>query len=217
MTKRRRTFKLSAFIIVVIIIGFLAYTVYANVRQQQQESTYRQKLELVDVNGDPAPNFALTDQNGRTLSLDSFKGKTVILEFMDPKCTDICPLVSKEIVEANRALGSDSSKVVYLTVNVNQYYESKAAVQAFSKEYGLNKLPNWHFVTGSTRSLQTVWKMYGIDVVPNPSGDVQHSSYMFFIDRNGHEQYIANPDHSKATVSEWGQGIAMFAKKLVLM
>jgi protein SCO1 len=44
----------------------------------------------------PAPGFTLTDQDGRTLSLASLRGKAVVLEFMDPHCTDICPIVSHE-------------------------------------------------------------------------------------------------------------------------
>lgn len=41
--------------------------------------------------GQPAPDFTLTDINGKTHSLSSFRGKTVVLEWVNPEC----PIVVK--------------------------------------------------------------------------------------------------------------------------
>jgi peroxiredoxin len=46
-------------------------------------------MGLSPVPARPAPGFTLTDQDGRTMSLSSFRGRAVVLEFMDPHCTDI--------------------------------------------------------------------------------------------------------------------------------
>ncbi len=161
-----------------------------------------------------APDFQLTDQNGKTVSLSSLKGKVVVLDFMDPVCTDICPIVSAELVKANQLLGNKAQDVEFLAVNVNQYHESEADVRKFSKAHGLEQLPNWHFLTGNTAALKAVWKAYGISVVPNPTGDVEHSSFMFFIDKQGNEAYVANPDNSKSTIGKWAQGIQMVSLHL---
>ena len=53
----------------------------------------------------PAPGFTLTDQQGHRVTLASLRGKVVVLQFMDPHCTDICPLVSQEFVDAYHDLG----------------------------------------------------------------------------------------------------------------
>ena len=47
-------------------------------------------MELSPVPVRPAPGFTLTDQDGRVLPLSAFRGKVVVLEFMDPHCADIC-------------------------------------------------------------------------------------------------------------------------------
>ena len=70
----------------------------------------------------PAPGFTLTDQDGRVLPLSAFRGKVVVLEFMDPHCTDICPIVSAEFTNA-----------VFAAVNVNQYHHGVADVAAYSR------------------------------------------------------------------------------------
>lgn len=183
-------------------------------------------MELSPSPATKAPNFTLTDQNGKTMSLSSFKGKSVVLEFMDPKCTDICPLVSEEFVNAYHDLGKSASQVVFIAVNVNRYHLSTSAVNGFTVGHGLNQIPNWHFFTGSYSALSQVWKNYGITVQSRgPNADVIHSSIVFFIGPNGHERFIATPTdyHTKSGTAylpasqlvDWGKGIALVSKNMV--
>jgi cytochrome oxidase Cu insertion factor (SCO1/SenC/PrrC family) len=182
-------------------------------------------MGLAPVPPSPAPGFTLTDQNGRTLSLSSLKGKVVVLEFMDPHCTDICPIVSAEYVDAYRDLGGLAGKVVFAAVNVNQYHAAIADMQAYSREQRLNTIPGWHFFTGPVPALRAVWSGYNITVqAPNPNADIVHSSAVYFIDPSGRERFVAAPmvDHTMSgssfrpagQVAAWGQGIAQVAKTL---
>lgn len=173
-----------------------------------------------------APNFTLTDQKGRTMSLRSLRGKVVVLEFMDPHCTDICPIVSQEYIDAYRDLGTSASKVVFIAINVNQYYPSVADMAKFTNEHRLDAIPSWHFFTGAPSALPPIWRAYGIEVTaPNPNADIVHTSVVYFIDPSGRERYIADPmvDHtSKGTaflpassLTAWGKGISLVAKDLI--
>jgi len=172
-----------------------------------------------------APGFVLTDQGGRTFSLSSFRGKTVVLEFMDPHCTDICPIVSDEFVDAYHDLGHEASKVVFLAVNVNQFHRGVADMMAYSRERDLLTIPSWHFFTGPVARLRSVWSAYNVEVdAPSPNADIIHTSIVYFIDPHGIERYVASPmdDHTAAGVaylpagqlSSWGRGIALLASKL---
>jgi cytochrome oxidase Cu insertion factor (SCO1/SenC/PrrC family) len=128
-----------------------------------------------------APGFTLTDQAGHALSLASFKGHAVVLEFMDPHCTDICPIVSQEFIAAYRDLGSAASRVVFVAVNVNAYHHEVADVAAFSREQQLNTIPSWHFLTGPVASLRAVWNAHDVYVqAPNPNADIVHTSVVLF-------------------------------------
>ena len=67
-----------------------------------------------------APGFVLSDQQGRLTSLAQFRGKVVVLTFIDPECTQICPLTTRSMVEALKLLGpAAASKVELLGVNIN--------------------------------------------------------------------------------------------------
>jgi cytochrome oxidase Cu insertion factor (SCO1/SenC/PrrC family) len=173
----------------------------------------------------PAPGFTLTDQDGRTLSLSSLRGKVVVLEFMDPHCTDICPIVSQEYVDAYRDLGPLAGKVVFAAVNVNQYHAAVADMMAYSREQRLITIPDWHFFTGPVPDLRKVWDGYEIAVqAPSPDADIVHTSAVYFIDRAGHERFVAAPmaDHTSSgasylpagQITAWGQGIAQVASAL---
>lgn len=151
-------------------------------------------MQLSTVPVRVAPGFTLTDQDGRTVSLAGSRGRVVVLEFMDPHCTDICPIVSQEFISAYRDLGASASRVVFVAVNVNRYHLQVADVAAFSREQQLTQVPSWHFLTGSYPSLAAVWRDYDITVdAPGPDADVIHSAQMYFIDPRGRERFVADP------------------------
>ncbi len=66
--------------------------------------------------GRPAPNFTLPDSNGRSVSLSSFRGKTVVLEWNNPEC----PFVRKHYGSGNMQRSQAAAArngVVWLTIN----------------------------------------------------------------------------------------------------
>jgi cytochrome oxidase Cu insertion factor (SCO1/SenC/PrrC family) len=182
-------------------------------------------MVLSPVPADRAPGFTLTDQNGHTMSLASLHGKVVVLQFMDPHCTDICPIVSAEFVKAYHDLGPLAGKVVFVAVNVNAYHARVQDMDKYTRAQALNTIPSWHFFTGPVPALKAVWRGYNIQVyAPNPDADVQHTSAVYFIDPQGRERYLASPevDHTKSGTAylpasqqiAWGHGIALVARQL---
>jgi protein SCO1 len=151
-------------------------------------------MELSPAPARAAPGFTLTDQDGRVLPLSAFRGKVVVLEFMDPHCTDICPIVSAEFTEAYHDLGRLAGRVVFAAVNVSQYHHAVADVAAYSRAHQLTSIPSWHFFTGPVPRLRAAWNAYNIAVqAPGPDADIVHSSVVYFIDPGGRERYLASP------------------------
>ena len=172
-----------------------------------------------------APGFTLTDQAGRTMPLSALRGKVVVLQFMDPHCTDICPIVSQEFVDAYHKLGPAARNVAFIAINVNQYHASVADMAAYSRQEALNTIPSWHFFTGPVPALKTAWRDYNIAVeAPNPDADIVHTSALYFIDPQGREAFLASPmvDHTSngtaylpaRQIAQWATGIALLARHL---
>ena len=76
-------------------------------------ATCRPAGAVVSV-GDAAPAFTLTDANGKSHSLSDYRGKTVVLEWINPNC----PFSNRQAVE--KAMTSTAGKhpqVVWLAIN----------------------------------------------------------------------------------------------------
>jgi protein SCO1/2 len=154
----------------------------------------------------PAPDFALTDQQGQRVQLSALRGKVVALTFLYTQCPDVCPLIASKLGQADQQLGSDRSKLALLAVSVDPAHDTPAAAQQFSSRHGLQG-PNWHYLLGSREALQPVWKRYyvGTDAaelpgaaaaqasVPSPDL-VNHTAIVYLIDPLGRVRVALDAD-----------------------
>ncbi len=141
----------------------------------------------VDLVNRPAPGFTLTDQYGKTVSLESLRGKAIALTFLDPTCSSDCPLIAQTFREADQMMGSQAQDTVFVAVVANPIYRSLAVTRAFDRREDLTGLKNWLYLTGSAQTLRRVWDNYGIQVTVLPAGTmVAHSELAYVIDNQGH-------------------------------
>jgi cytochrome oxidase Cu insertion factor (SCO1/SenC/PrrC family) len=145
-----------------------------------------------------APDFSLPDQNGQVVSMSSARGKLVLLTFLDPVCSDDCPIIANQIAAADRQLGSLADQVQIVAVDSNPVFHNVADVAAFTTSHGLGDLPNWHYVAGSQTALHDVLDAYGMVVQVPTVGMISHSDGIYFVTPDGNQvAYLgdgANPD-----------------------
>jgi cytochrome oxidase Cu insertion factor (SCO1/SenC/PrrC family) len=172
-----------------------------------------------------APAFTLPDQTGAPTGVPAQPPRVVVLTFFDASCNDICPVLASELALADRDLGADANRVEFVTVNTDPSAVAQPAA-APSLQSAVAALPNWHLVTGSLATLNSIWKSYGISIsVDTKTGLEAHNEVMDFIDTHGDLRYRATPfaDESPtgnftspaATMARWGQGIATYAQRLL--
>lgn len=160
------------------------------------------------------PNFSLTDQRGRQVSLDEFRGDAVVLSFNDDRCQDLCPLFAADVRAADRDLGPVGRRhVVFLAVNVNPYYPQVHYVRAWSDAHDMGGVRNWIFATGPVLTLEHIWAAYGESVLRDPATrTVQHSTVFYVIGPGGHEHDVAEFDASSVRTRPWGYTLARLAE-----
>lgn len=131
--------------------------------------------------GKPAPDFKLKDLSGKEVSLASFKGKTVVLEWFNPGC----PFVKKShgqgsLVDA--AKRASKGGVVWLAINSGASGKQGAEVAANTEA-----AKSWSIEHPILRDESgTVGKAYGATNTPQ----------MFIIDKNGVVVYAGGIDNS---------------------
>jgi cytochrome oxidase Cu insertion factor (SCO1/SenC/PrrC family) len=159
--------------------------------------------------GDPltgtAPAFTLTDQFGQPVSLNSFRGKVVILAFNDAECTTICPLTTASLVQAKEMLGAAGSQVQLLGVDANPKATAVEDVMSYSQLHGM--LYQWHYLTGSLAQLKQVWKDYSVGVTISQS-QTDHEPAIFVINQQGKLAKLYLTQQSYSAVGQLGQLLA---------
>jgi cytochrome oxidase Cu insertion factor (SCO1/SenC/PrrC family)/thiol-disulfide isomerase/thioredoxin len=159
-----------------------------------------------------APDFTLSDQFGKQVSLHSFRGKVVILAFNDSECTTVCPLTTSAMLQAKAMLGKAGSQVQLLGVDANPHAISLENVWSYSELHGM--LHDWHFLTGSLPQLKRVWKQYAVEAAVE-AGEITHTPALFVIDPQGRKSKVYITQMSYSSIGQLGQLLAGEASKLL--
>ena len=164
------------------------------------------------LGGTAAPEISLVNQFGQAMSLSQFRGKVVVLAFVDSECTTVCPLTTVSMVQARELLGAAGSQVQLLGVDANPTATSVSDVMAYSQAHGM--VNQWDFLTGSPAQLAAVWKAYHI-AVQIEKGQIDHTPALFVIDQRGREQKIYLTTMAYASVSQEAQVLAQETSSLL--
>jgi hypothetical protein len=142
------------------------------------------------------------------VALSDFRGKVVVLAFLDPKCTDVCPLTDNEFRFTAEALGNGAAQLAFLVVNMNPAANSVAQVSVATVGWGVQGLQGWHFLTGSREELEPVYRAYHIEAEgppkPGRADELQHTSGLYIINQDGDlSWYVSTPLVEEGLVSPW--------------
>jgi protein SCO1/2 len=137
-----------------------------------------------------APGFRLKDQNGQSVSLAAYRGRPVIVTFIDPLCRNLCPLAAHVLNQVDRDLPA-AQRPVILAVSVDIYADSRADLLQDYRRWDL--VPQWHWAVGKPRELEAVWRRYHVGVsvkTKRIAGTtvhyVTHDEVAFIVDRAGY-------------------------------
>lgn len=133
-----------------------------------------------------APDFALTDQEGRRVTMRSLRGKPVIVAFLYSTCRDTCPLEAQQIKGALNELGREYPA---LAVSVDPANDSRASAKAFNSEQRMTGRLTW--VLGSRAQLAPIWKAYG---ATSQRDDLEHNARFVLVDPKGIQRVGYPPD-----------------------
>jgi protein SCO1 len=129
--------------------------------------------------------FQLTDQDGRTVTDQDFRGKPFLVFFGFTHCPDVCPSTLFDISEIMRNLGKDADRTAALFITVDPQRDTQAAM----KEYMTSFDPHVRSLTGDETALAAVAKAYRVyyKKVPLEDGDytMDHTAIVYLMDKEG--------------------------------
>ena len=134
---------------------------------------------------DPAPAFSLMDQDGRALSLESLRGRLVLLDFVYTSCPGPCPILTGTHVSVQQELPEHvRPQVWFASISLDPVRDTPEKLRAYAEARGAD-LASWSFLTGPPEVVATVLASYGVGTVPEPNGEIQHVVVTFLIDADG--------------------------------
>ncbi|HEV8723203.1 MAG TPA: SCO family protein [Candidatus Binatia bacterium] len=146
-----------------------------------------------------APEFTLTKQDGKRLTLKELRGKVLAVTFIFASCADTCPLLTAKMVGIQDRLGSAfGEKVYFVSISVDPERDTPKVLKRYAEAHTANPA-GWAFLTGTPTEIRDVAKRYGIYYKKTPRGDVDHTFLTSLVDQNGtlRVQYMGvkfNPD-----------------------
>jgi cytochrome oxidase Cu insertion factor (SCO1/SenC/PrrC family) len=164
------------------------------------------------LNGQRAPEFRLVNQFGQRMSLSQFRGKVVILAFVDSECTNVCPLTTVSMVEAKQLLGAAADRVQLLGVDANPHALSVADTLAYSRAHQM--VNQWDFLTGTPAQVHAVWQAFHI-AVQIDRGQIDHTPALFVIDPQGRERKVYLTQMAFDSIGQSAQVLAQEAARLL--
>jgi cytochrome oxidase Cu insertion factor (SCO1/SenC/PrrC family) len=147
------------------------------------------------------PDFRLVDQAGRTFTRADLRGTLTVITFLDPVCSDECPVIASQLALADHRLGSLASRIQIVAIDSNPVFTHVSDVASFTRSHGLTDLTNWHFLAGSSTQLQDLLAAYGIAVQVPAVGMIAHDEGIYFV---GPDLRTASYLHDGATVGLTG-------------
>lgn len=129
--------------------------------------------------------FELTDQNGRTVTEEDFKGRPTLVFFGFTHCPDVCPTTLFDISEVMRALGPDADRARAVFVTVDPERDTQSALKDYLGSFD----PHLSALTGDPDAIAKVAKEYRVyyKKVPLDGGSytMDHTTVVYLMNKSG--------------------------------
>jgi cytochrome oxidase Cu insertion factor (SCO1/SenC/PrrC family) len=133
----------------------------------------------------PAAPFILEDQNGAAVSLAAQRGHVVLLTFMDPICSQVCPVMGRDIAAVEQKLPKALDPRL-LIVSVAPGRTNSDVQKFLASNLSTPWSAGWHWLLGpDDASLRLAWLHWHVTVQPT-AADINHDSILNVIDREGY-------------------------------
>jgi protein SCO1/2 len=129
--------------------------------------------------------FRLTDQEGRPVTDQNFKGHPFLVFFGYTHCPDICPTTLFEISEILGQLGPDANRMAALFVTVDPARDTPATLKDYLSSFNARLVG----LTGDQAAVDAIAKAYRVFVrkVPGEGSDyvMDHTALVYLMDKEG--------------------------------
>jgi protein SCO1/2 len=111
-------------------------------------------------------DFSLTNQEGQTITQDTYDGKIYVTDFFFTTCQTICPVMTSNMLELQDKL-QDNPKVLLLSHTVMPEIDSVSQLKKYATQKKVNPT-KWNLVTGSKQEIYNLARKQYLVAKENP-------------------------------------------------
>ena len=185
-----------------------------------QEPMAARQLEILDAAtsgsvkagglplGEVVPDFALTDQHRRKVTLSGLAGKVVAITFIYTQCPlpNFCFRMSNNFAALHRRFQADMGRdLVLLSVSFDPQHDQPEVLADYARTWAKDDT-GWHFLTGPLPEVQRICRSFGVNFWQD-EGFLTHSLHTILLDRQG--RLAANLEGNEYTAKQLGDLVAI--------
>jgi protein SCO1 len=159
----------------------------AHPRAQTDRQCANRRRHTADTVYHRIGDFRFVDQEGDTVTQDTFRDKIYVADFFFTSCPTICPIMKTQMLRVYEAFAGEDN-VRFLSHTIDPEHDSVAVLKAFADRLEV-RAGKWHFVTGPKEDIYQIGQSdYMVTALDDPDepGGYLHSGAFLLIDKNRH-------------------------------
>lgn len=151
----------------------------------EADFTPRWETDTLRKAGHEIAAFSFRDQQGETITNETFNGRIYVANFFFTSCPNVCPRMTDNLKKVADQF-ENQNDVLFISHSVAPWIDSIPKLAEFARKYKINAL-QWHLVTGDTKTINTLARQsYFAEAEPGLSKDSTeflHTEHCLLIDR----------------------------------
>jgi protein SCO1/2 len=139
------------------------------------------KTYNVPTNGEVVPDFKFLNQSGKTIAVDQFHGKALLVTFIYTRCPlpDYCIRMSRNFATIQKQLAADPQlyeKTHLLSISFDPAYDTPQVLHSYGTAYaGNTAFSHWDFAAPPPAELDAVEEFFDVGVSSGSNNTLTHS------------------------------------------
>lgn len=136
--------------------------------------------------GEEVPQFTLYNQDGEVVSINRFRGKRVVLNFIYTRCpiATMCPASTAHMMALQRAAKEKGvGNLELVSISLDPAYDTPPVLKEYMTVRGIDPV-NFSFLTGPEPAVRDLLRQFGILVEPGENY-LKHTLATLLIDEQG--------------------------------
>ena len=135
----------------------------------------------------PAPDFALTDENGQPFKLSDLRGKWILLAYGYTHCPDVCPLTLSRLRDVKKTIDANGDQLQVVFVTIDPERDSSDIMQKYVSHFDQAFPQKFKGLTGTPQEIAQAAKAYNVKYEKKASASAAgysmgHTAEVYLID-----------------------------------